>query len=195
MKSTLTNKVLQHLLKKKEEGGFTLIELLVVIIIIGILAAIALPAFLNQANRARQSEATTYVGSINRAQQAYRLEKPQFATLVSDLGLGIKVDTEYYQYGDGVGAAGVPDGTANDTVDISTNTDLKDGVAIYAAPKDSALKGYAGAVYTLLDVGNNATTTAVFCEGNTAGQAPVVDTANNLNQVTATVDSSDGDCN
>ncbi|MEH2195449.1 MAG: type IV pilin-like G/H family protein [Nostoc sp.] len=49
-------------------------------------------------NRPKQSEAKTYVGSMNRAQQAFFLENNQFTSDLEKLGLGIKSNTENYAY-------------------------------------------------------------------------------------------------
>ncbi len=57
-----------------EEGGFTLIELLVVILIIGILAAIAIPAFLSQKGKANDAAAKTQVGTLQTAMETYSTE-------------------------------------------------------------------------------------------------------------------------
>jgi type IV pilus assembly protein PilA len=57
--------------RAQDEKGFTLIELLVVILIIGILAAIALPAFLNQREKAQDSEAKSNVRTAQTAMETY----------------------------------------------------------------------------------------------------------------------------
>jgi type IV pilus assembly protein PilA len=57
--------------RAQDEKGFTLIELLVVILIIGILAAIALPAFLNQRGKAQDTEAKSQVRTAQTAMESY----------------------------------------------------------------------------------------------------------------------------
>ena len=55
--------------RAQDEQGFTLIELLVVILIIGILAAIAIPSFLNQRQKGTDAEAKTAVTTASQAME------------------------------------------------------------------------------------------------------------------------------
>jgi type IV pilus assembly protein PilA len=53
------------------ESGFTLVELLVVMLILGILAAIAIPAFFNQRDKAQDSDAKASVRAAQTAMETY----------------------------------------------------------------------------------------------------------------------------
>lgn len=85
----------QQCIKKTPEQGFTLIELLIVILIIGVLSAMALPQMMGIIGRAREAEARSMMGAMNRAQQTFFNEKATFATSAEQLEVPVG-NEKYY---------------------------------------------------------------------------------------------------
>ena len=67
------------------EAGFTLIELLVVMIIVGILAAIAIPVFLNQRNSGYDASAKSDVKNASTAEETYFTDNNAYTATAGNL--------------------------------------------------------------------------------------------------------------
>jgi prepilin-type N-terminal cleavage/methylation domain-containing protein len=65
----------------RSRGGFTLIELMIVVSIIGVLSALAIPAFRGYVQRSRMAEGFAFLGEIRQRQESYRAEFGQYATV------------------------------------------------------------------------------------------------------------------
>jgi type IV pilus assembly protein PilA len=167
MRTELQAKFLQHLNnRKKDDKGFTLVELLVVIIIIGILAAIALPNFLSQGAKAKQTEAKQNIGLTNRVQTAYRAENSNFASTFDVLATGTLSGTNQST-------------TKSYTYDLSA---AQDSTTITAkSTSDTALKAYAGGTLRFTNAGQQSVISSIICEapspGIGAASAPQLDSA------------------
>ncbi|HEY9669899.1 MAG TPA: signal peptidase I [Waterburya sp.] len=94
----------------------------------------------------RQSEGKTNVSAMNRAQQAFYLEKERFTSNLHDLGLGIQTETKNYRY----------------SIIVSDEKRMVQNMAIAKVP---GLKSYIG-ITTLskTSVTNESMTSGVICE-------------------------------
>ncbi len=158
MRTELKAKFIQHLNRKQSEKGFTLVELLVVIIIIGILAAIALPNFLNQGAKAKQTEAKQNIGLINRTQTAYRSENQQFAGSFDLLATGTLTGSST---------------TASTSNYSYTLTSATENATITAKAIDGALKAYSGGNNRYTNTQSQSIVASILCEAKTPGSSSV----------------------
>jgi type IV pilus assembly protein PilA len=86
--------------KERGDQGFTLIELLVVIIIIGILAAIAIPVFLNQRKKGWDAAVQADLRNAVTAEETYLTANNAYTKVIADLtGVGFKYSDAKNYYG------------------------------------------------------------------------------------------------
>jgi len=80
---------------KKMQQGFTLIELMIVVAIIGILAAVAIPAYQDYTIRAKVTEAIGLAAAAKTAVSEYRLSQNTYPTTNSSAGMGTTIKSQY----------------------------------------------------------------------------------------------------
>lgn len=77
------------------QKGFTLIELMIVVVIIGILAALAIPRFMEATKKAKQSEAKTILKQIYTLERTYRQAEGEYSDVLDDIGFDLPPNAKY----------------------------------------------------------------------------------------------------
>ncbi|CAM3838899.1 type IV pilin protein [Roseateles saccharophilus] len=88
---------------RRARQGFTLIELMVAVVIVGILAAVAYPAYTSFVQRGRRADAMAVLTAVVQAQERYRANNSAYASSLDALNVDASAITSNYD----VSTAGV----------------------------------------------------------------------------------------
>ena len=81
---------------RRVSSGFTFAELACVLVALALLAALALPSFVDSLRRARRSEATAALQQLQLAEERWRTDHASYTPALPDLGLPALTGSGYY---------------------------------------------------------------------------------------------------
>lgn len=115
------------------QKGFTLIELMIVVAIIGILAAIALPAYQDYTIRAKVSEGVILASEARTSMAEYRISNNAWPSSNSQAGLSNSIVSKYVQANANWSSpGGITSSTCKTTTGLCVGTDGAGSVGIIA---------------------------------------------------------------
>ena len=68
----------------RKQRGFTLIELMITVVVVAILAAVALPSFLDSIRKSRRADAFTAISAVQQAQERWRGSRALYADALAN---------------------------------------------------------------------------------------------------------------
>ncbi|MCK4858035.1 MAG: prepilin-type N-terminal cleavage/methylation domain-containing protein [candidate division Zixibacteria bacterium] len=81
----------------REQFGFTLVELVIVVVIIGVLATLIVPSFMNATGKVKQSEAQGLLKQIYTLERSFFQENGKYSDSITELGIELMPD-RWYEY-------------------------------------------------------------------------------------------------
>lgn len=67
--------------------GFTIVEVMIAVVLVAVLAAVALPSFLDSIRKGRRSEAFNALAAVQQAEERWRSNHSAYSTSLADLGV------------------------------------------------------------------------------------------------------------